>query len=51
MKSLHQYILEGQIDGLKNVSIIRHYTTGSALKSILNKELLMQILKFEYRQM
>ena len=37
MKSLTQYILEGQIDGLKNVSIIRHYTTGSALKSILNK--------------
>lgn len=37
MKLLSQYVLEGQIDGLKNVSIIRHYTTGSALKSILSK--------------
>lgn len=26
---------EGQIDGLRDVKIIRHYTTGSALKSIL----------------
>ena len=26
---------EGQVDGLKDVKIIRHYTTGAALKSIL----------------
>ena len=35
IKNLH-YILEGQIDGLKNVNIIRHYTTGYGLLSILN---------------
>lgn len=35
MKSLLSYIYEAQIDGLKDVKIIRHYTTGSALKSIL----------------
>lgn len=29
-------LLEGQIDGLKNVNIIRHYTTGYGLLSILN---------------
>ena len=36
MKTLYEYILEGQIDGLKNVKIIRHYTTGTALKKILD---------------
>jgi hypothetical protein len=36
MKTLYKYILEGQIDGLKNVKIIRHYTTGTALKKILD---------------
>lgn len=36
MKKLYEYILEGQIDGLKNVKIIRHYTTGAALKKILS---------------
>ena len=35
MKTLYEYILEAQIDGLKNVKIIRHYTTGAALKNIL----------------
>ena len=35
MKTLYEYILEAQIDGLKNVKIIRHYTTGAALKKIL----------------
>lgn len=35
MKKLYEYILEGQIDGLKDVKIIRHYTTGAALKKIL----------------
>ena len=35
MKSLYEYILEAQVDGLKDVKIIRHYTTGAALKSIL----------------
>jgi hypothetical protein len=36
MKTIYEYILEGQIDGLKNVKIIRHYTTGTALKKILD---------------
>lgn len=35
MINLIQYIYEAQIDGLKNVETIRHYTTGSALKNIL----------------
>ncbi len=35
MKSLQDYIFEGQVDALKDVKIIRHYTTGSALRSIL----------------
>ena len=35
MISLTQYIYEAQVDGLKDVKIIRHYTTGAALKSIL----------------
>ncbi len=35
MKTLYEYILEAQIDGLKNIKIIRHYTTGAALKNIL----------------
>ena len=41
MISLTDYILqklnEGKVDGLKNVSTIRHYTTFAALKSILSK--------------
>jgi len=35
MKTLIQYIYEAQIDGLKDVKIIRHYTTGAGLKAIL----------------
>lgn len=35
MKHLQEYIFEAQIDGLKDVKIIRHYTTGTGLKSIL----------------
>lgn len=39
MRSLKDFIIyqlnEGQVDGLKNVSVIRHYTTFAALKSIL----------------
>ena len=35
MQSLYEYILEAQVDGLKDVKIIRHYTTGAALRSIL----------------
>ena len=35
MKTLTQYVYEAQVDGLKDVKIIRHYTTGAALKSIL----------------
>lgn len=35
MISLQEYIYEGQVDGLKDVKIIRHYTTGAGLKSIL----------------
>lgn len=35
-KTLIDFILEGQIDGLKDVKIIRHYTTGDALLSILD---------------
>lgn len=36
VRGCYDYLLEGQIDGLKNVTKIRHYTTGAALKSILN---------------
>lgn len=32
---LNDYLNEAQIDGLKDVKIIRHYTTGAGLKSIL----------------
>ena len=32
---LNDYLIEAQIDGLKDVKIIRHYTTGAGLKSIL----------------
>lgn len=32
---LNDYLIEAQVDGLKDVKIIRHYTTGAALKSIL----------------
>lgn len=35
MKIYSDYILEAQIDGLKNVKTIRHYTTGASLKKIL----------------
>lgn len=35
MKDLISYIYEGQVDALKDVKIIRHYTTGSGLRSIL----------------
>ena len=30
------YIVEGQVDGLRDVKKIRHYTTGAALKKILS---------------
>lgn len=33
--ALNDYLIEAQIDGLKDVKIIRHYTTGAGLKSIL----------------
>ena len=36
MKRFIDYILEGQVDGLKDVKVIRHYTTGAALKKILS---------------
>lgn len=36
MKKFIEYILEGQVDGLKDVKMIRHYTTGAALKKILS---------------
>ena len=32
---LNDYLIEAQVDGLKDVKIIRHYTTGAGLKSIL----------------
>ena len=32
---LNNYLIEAQSDGLKDVKIIRHYTTGAGLKSIL----------------
>ena len=32
---LNDYLIEAQVDGLKDVKIIRHYTTGDGLKSIL----------------
>ena len=35
MKTLVEYILEGQVDGLKDVKIIRHYTTSAGLLNIL----------------
>jgi hypothetical protein len=31
-----EYIVEGQVDGLRDVKKIRHYTTGAALKKILS---------------
>lgn len=35
MKDIISYIYEGQVDALKDVKIIRHYTTGKGLISIL----------------
>ena len=32
---LNDYLIEAQVDGLKDVTTIRHYTTGAGLKSIL----------------
>ncbi len=34
-KIIKKHLNEGQVDGLRDVKIIRHYTTGEALKSIL----------------
>ena len=36
-KIIKKHLNEGQVDSLKDVKIIRHYTTGSALKEILKK--------------
>ncbi len=43
MKHLQEYIFEAQIDGLKDVKIIRHYTTGAGLKSILKNGYIQHI--------
>ncbi|MCH5167922.1 MAG: hypothetical protein J1F35_08595 [Erysipelotrichales bacterium] len=34
---IRQQLNEGKVDGLNNVTVIRHYTTFAALKSILSK--------------
>lgn len=40
-KIIKKHLNEAQVDGLKDVKIIRHYTTGSALKDILKSGILI----------